>query len=496
LTISQTSREWRPIVEAWARRARPATQYLDRLFARRSWYTRLRHRTAPLALMRPARSHWSGLSLRGWRRGEAEGALVVTVWRLSRRGPVRVRTASVALAAVADPQIDVYWPPIEDADRFRFLVAVRQIDHDGRALADPAFAFPWTQASAAPIFSMPDPDASLPSAVLISPATQCNLNCIHCISRHSRERVAVMSDSAWAELEAAARAGRLTHVRADYSGDLLFSDRRHGGWLDRVTGLGIPFAVTTHANDLTPESSRRLLQSRIFSINFSLDSLDPEDYLRIRRGARPLPDVLDDIRTFMRLRNATRPDVETLLSFVLMRRNLDSLWPAIDLAADLGVTAVVAGHLHAYTADIADESLLLDPARYERAYHELIARATARGVYLGLPLPFPRRPPRRGHTPCRYPWSTAVVLGNGDVMACCVPGTTVGNVRDSSLEAVWNGVAMREFRRKVNSPTPPEPCTVCPMQRFENNYASYVPGLSEPERQAFERRCLEAARRA
>ena len=65
----------------------------------------------------------------------------------------------------------------------------------------------------------------------------------------------------------------------------------------------------------------------------------------------------------MAARNVERPDIETLLAFVLMRRNLDSLWPAIDLAAELGVSAVVAGHVHAYTSDIAEESLLLEPAR-------------------------------------------------------------------------------------------------------------------------------------
>ena len=69
----------------------------------------------------------------------------------------------------------------------------------------------------------------------------------------------------------------------------------------------------------------------------------------------------------------------------------------------------------------------------------------------------------------------------------------VGNLRDGGLEAVWNGAAMGEFRRRVNSEAPPEPCTVCPMQRLENNYASYVPGLPESERLQFERRCVEAS---
>lgn len=466
----------------------------DRWLGGLGWFRRVRHRAPLVTLVRPFRPFWSGLTLRCRRTHEADGSLQVTVWRLSSSGPRRVRTAILPLPAIDGPHpCDVYWAPIEEAAGVRFLVTVRQVDGVGRRLCAPPLAFSWRNANVDPIYSGPEPDAPFPSAVLLSPVTQCNLNCIHCISRHSRERASVLSDQAWATLAAAAADGRLTHLRADYSGDLLFSDRRHGGWLDRVVGLAIPFALTTHANDMSAAQTAQLLGSRLFSINFSLDSLDPADYPRIRRGARPLGEVLDNIRRFMDGRNAHRPDIETLLSFVLMRRNLESLWPAIELAAELGVSAVVGGHVHAYTSDIAEESLRLDPDRYERAYHQLIAHATARGVYLGIPPPFPSRAHRRGHARCVYPWSTAVVLGNGDVMACCVPGTRVGNLRGSSLEEIWNGAAMRDFRRRVNSDTPPEPCTVCPMQRLENNVASYVPGLPEAERQHFERRCSAAA---
>jgi len=33
------------------------------------------------------------------------------------------------------------------------------------------------------------------------------------------------------------------------------------------------------------------------------------------------------------------------------------------------------------------------------------------------------------------------------------------------------------------------------MRRLENNFASYVPGMSEAERRDFEQRCVEAAAR-
>jgi radical SAM protein with 4Fe4S-binding SPASM domain len=473
----------------------PLVRFADRLFGRRAWFKRFRYRGRILAFVTPASSHWSGLAFRCWRRREGDGSLRVDVWRMSRRGFERVRACELPLAAIDPQSCYVYWDPIHLANTSRYVVTVRQVDAAGRRMAAPPLGFSWRPSAVVPIYSGPEPAVPFPVALLVSPVTQCNLNCIHCISRHSRGRASVLRDEAWATLAVAAADGRLLHIRTDYSGDLLFSDRRHGGWLDRVIGLSIPFAVTTHANDLSAEYTARLLRSRLFSINFSLDSLDPADYPRIRRGARPLDEVLDNIRGFMAARNRERPDIETVLSFVLMRRNLDSIGPAIDLAGELGVSMVSAGHLHAYTADMAEESLLLEPARYARAFDVLTAQARAKGVHLLLAAPFSTAAPRRGHAPCVYPWSAAVILGNGDVMACCVPGTKVGNVHDQGLEEVWNGAAIREFRRRVNSDNPPDPCTVCPMRRLENNVASFVPGLPEAERQRFERRCLDAARR-
>jgi radical SAM protein with 4Fe4S-binding SPASM domain len=475
--------------------ARAGARRADRFLGRSVWYRRVRHPAALVREIRPTRTHWSGVTLRCWRHGDRHGSLRVTVWQLSPRGPVRVRTSAVPLAAVDDGQpCPVYWEPIEHARGARFFVTARQVDPAGRQLTkSPPLTFSWRRDSLEPVYSNPEPDVPFPRAMLVSPVTQCNLNCIHCISRHSRDQLSVLSDDEWASLAKEAAAGRLLHVRTDYSGDLLFADRRHGGWLDRMMSLGIPFAITTHANDLTADYTERLMRSKLFSINFSLDSLDPDDYPRIRRGARPLREVVENIRRFMIARNKERPDIETILSFVLMRRNLDSLWPAIDLAAELGVNALMGAHLHVYTSDMTEESLLLDPARYARAYFALIARARARGVSLGLPPPVTAAVAgRRSHMPCPYPWSTSVLLGNGDVMACCMPGTKVGNIREGGFERVWNGPAMREFRRRVNTDTPPEPCTVCPMLPLEKNFAAFVPGLPEAERQAFERRCLDA----
>jgi len=60
-------------------------------------------------------------------------------------------------------------------------------------------------------------------------------------------------------------------------------------------------------------------------------------------------------------------------------------------------------------------------------------------------------------------------------MACCVPGTRIGNIADRSLREIWNGPEYRAFRARVNTPDPPEPCRNCPMNRVANNRKAFAP---------------------
>jgi radical SAM protein with 4Fe4S-binding SPASM domain len=71
---------------------------------------------------------------------------------------------------------------------------------------------------------------------------------------------------------------------------------------------------------------------------------------------------------------------------------------------------------------------------------------------------------------CQKPWTDLhnfTVDGRMDV--CCIAtGASqeryqLGNVTRHSFQEIWNGAAMREFRRTVNSPGKLPPCARCPM---------------------------------
>jgi radical SAM protein with 4Fe4S-binding SPASM domain len=57
-----------------------------------------------------------------------------------------------------------------------------------------------------------------------------------------------------------------------------------------------------------------------------------------------------------------------------------------------------------------------------------------------------------GHRPCGLPWETMSLQPNGDVYPCTAATTTVGNFFENTLEEIWNGEQLAEFRRGVNNP--------------------------------------------
>jgi radical SAM protein with 4Fe4S-binding SPASM domain len=323
--------------------------------------------------------------------------------------------------------------------------------------------------------------SSIPPALLISTTTQCNLNCIHCISHSTRDRVNRLSPDIRAQIKRWADQGLIQTVATDYSGDILWADQRFGGDLDFFLSLNVPYQLVTNGVCLNREVSQRLMKSRIISVNVSLDAARDETYRRIRVGAPPLSEVVNNMRVLAEERErAGRTDVRLSTSLSLMQSNIDELPEAIELARDVGFNVLFTTHVQAYTPDIIPESLWHDKARFNEARERALALAEKLGVELIIPPPFSSCAPQRGHTYCAAPWESAIILGNGDVQACCVPGREMrmGNLHEQSMEEIWNGPRYQQFRAAVNSANPPKTCNACPIYRMENNPESYMPVIA------------------
>jgi len=322
-------------------------------------------------------------------------------------------------------------------------------------------------------FAPAEPANPLPHMLLYSPVTQCNLNCVHCISRDTRNSVSHLPPTIKDEIGRWAAEGRLVSLNTDYSGDLLWADHRFGGELDFVIGLGIPFQLDTNGVYLTRGAAERLARSRVSHVNVSLDAARPETYRRIRVGAPALEKVLANVRILLQVRKETAASFRVMLGITLMASNLGEWLDFIRMTADLGADGVNAAHLHAYTSDMEPESLWLQPDKFNHIREEAAALAASLGLAMGAPPPF-HGIAETGHRHCPAPWESAVILGNGDVAACCVPGTVMGNLHTQSMEEIWAGERYRALRAGINSPAPPQPCSICPMFRRTGNKDAYL----------------------
>lgn len=322
-------------------------------------------------------------------------------------------------------------------------------------------------------YRLDEPETNLPVSILYSPVSQCNLNCIHCISRETRKTVRRLTPAIKLQITDWAQSGQLRSLNSDYSGDLLWADHRFGGELDFVLALKIPFQIDTNGVHLTRSNSLKLCQSTATNINISLDAARSETYERVRKGSVPLPEVLGNVRQAVRVRNAMASKCGVTLGFTLMKGNLNEWLDFIRLAVELEVDAINCAHVHAYTVDMEPESLWHHQSEFNEVRAQAIELAGSLGLAMGVPPPF-HSVPEVGHRFCSAPWESAVILGNGDVAACCVPGTIMGNLHEQSMEEIWRGPNYQQLRSTINTNAALPACSICPMFRKIGNRDSYL----------------------
>jgi radical SAM protein with 4Fe4S-binding SPASM domain len=417
------------------------------------------------------RSHLSGITVRVDTGRCEEGMVSLELYFVGdEKNPVRAGT--IDLANLERAQIDhVYWEPIETSARRFFWVrvsfgqnGVRQEHAPRPKLLDLKL-----------IYSSPQAYHSLPRALLFSPVSQCNLNCTHCISRPTREKLRFASERVWDAVGQVTRGEKFVHLATDYSGDILFDERSNPGTLGRIIAFDAPFRIDTNATCLDDDIIDMLLASRLQEINFSIDSMDADVYRSIRRGSLPLSEVLAKVAHFMSRRATAGKQLHTIMSFVLMRSNAVTLKPALAFAREHGIDHVNVVPLLAFTEDMVDEIFFWEEAAYADLHEELSIEADRLGVALAIQPPVKRWREDDIHAPCEVPWATAAITANGDVMACCVPGTVIGNLNEQNLDEIWNGPEFATFRSRVNTPDPPAPCRNCGMARVHNNRKAYAP---------------------
>ncbi|HLD29256.1 MAG TPA: radical SAM protein [bacterium] len=245
--------------------------------------------------------------------------------------------------------------------------------------------------------------------------------------------------------------------------------------------------ITTSAHLITPEWVKRIDRVRM-DLNISVDAVSREVYESIRRGAS-FGTLLEKLDLLAVLKDRGRRQVLVMIATV-MESNYRQLEQFIEFAREHGFNRLILQPVKGnfdnaenifFRNDISALGLIADKRPLIRK------KAQEYGIELLDLLPVPeagratldndeKEPgflhpveaePREGESElfCYAPWQQLFIEWGGSVYPHCLclqDGTNehkkLGSVLQSSLDEIWNGTAMRSFRRKIKEGRMKEVC--------------------------------------
>ena len=213
--------------------------------------------------------------------------------------------------------------------------------------------------------------------------------------------------------------------------------------------------------------ARELRRAGLDHVQISIQSSDPDDNDRIA-GNRSF------VKKIAAARLARRLGFPLTINCVLHRHNLDRIDEILELALELGAQRLELANTQYYGWAVLNQAALM-PTREQLEHAEAAVNRFRQRVgpqldiLWVLPDYYEDLP-----KPCMGGWARTalVVVPNGDVLPCqaasTIPGLAIDNVRERSLEWIWN--ESDAFTRFRGTDWMQEPCRTCPLGRQQEDF--------------------------
>lgn len=344
-----------------------------------------------------------------------------------------------------------------------------------------------------------------PLHIQVELTTYCNLNCKPCA------RAQYLNGAPPTHLTPGAfvrivESIRPTNITLSGVGEPLMSP--HLVELIRIAKtFGVSINTTTNGTLLTPERSVELVKSGLDLLKVSVDAATPETY-RSMRGANTFWHVLDGIRMLNDLKKQLHSATPAIrFNYVVSQHNYQEMAETVKLAEKLGVPAIYFQPLDLFGLEDRRTDLVGDLTIGVLTYEIRRALRASQHTQVQTNLQdFLRRMPdywrkyqlqpqqqaqqemqglsyKRLFSTCLLPWFSAYITVNGDMRPCCTclqTDTSMGNVLDMSVDAVWNGERYQQLRQLFRDGKRPFPvCETCVPKTLTTllRYATLLPGF-------------------
>lgn len=293
---------------------------------------------------------------------------------------------------------------------------------------------------------------TLPLRVTVQTTDFCNLNCIMC-QIHSQKEKHTLRQMSKSNFDGIVKTlfPTLMEVHPTNIGEPLISP-----WFDYLTEkafeYGVLLDITSNGTLLTDEKIKKILPA-LLDIKISFDGAKKETFERIRKGA-DFDRVVQNIKNFVRLRNASGSQATVTLQMTLFNINYTELPDVIRLAKDLCVDKVKAYHVFSYSPEIDRFSLMNNLDDFEKVRSESIELAKKIGMNVSINESLSGKQmetvPKLVHQKCRLPWAEAFIDFDGEIYPCHTHNhKSYGNIFCSSAESVWNSPYAQDLRNAL-----------------------------------------------
>jgi radical SAM protein with 4Fe4S-binding SPASM domain len=260
----------------------------------------------------------------------------------------------------------------------------------------------------------------LPIRLWIEPTSFCNLKCVMCPNKDlAREDKGYMPLELFRKIVDEA-GGFVNEVNLIHRGESLL----HPDFFEMVAmarKAGIITKLHTNATLLDEPKARALIAAGLDQLTFSFDGYDKATYESIRVNAS-FEKTAANIRRFLEIKKelgAKKPTtIFELIDFPDVYKNVGSAEKKrfLDGFRGLGLNRIRVKEMHNWAGEI-------DGGRKGAKY-----------------------------TPCTFLWASLIIFWDGAVLPCTQDffgDLAVGNVKDATLAAIWNGEPMVALRQKA-----------------------------------------------
>ena len=205
----------------------------------------------------------------------------------------------------------------------------------------------------------------------------------------------------------------------------------------------------------------RTAESGLDNLTFSVDGATRATYERIRKGAK-FGQVIKNIKDFVHYKKQVGSNhPKLMMNYVIMKDNIQEIPLFVELSKQCGINAIHFNYDRTSYRCLQTDEL-------KEAFQEAKRKAKDLQVILYLPPIYPVKPENEF---CVF-MDTVVLLNSGEVVPCCRAADfdmlgdpqnilSFGNVKENSLDDIWNSRSYISFRRQVFTKNWPRFCDGC-----------------------------------